>query len=156
MIFKQIFENKYLQYFDRDCEIIFGESKYKLLDEAFYITDGKLRIMVRNKKLDMIKHHRSFKLKSNDILNDFPEGIPIIFEKITDNKGKLIEWKWEVDPSAEVSKRMVKKHIGLKQKLFIDKTLYIAGDDMIEYWKLDPKNLNDARRIAEIENKYNK
>lgn len=142
---------------------VLGDIRFSIeesIEEAFIIEGDKLRALIRNKKQEGINHHRSFKLKSNIILKTYPNGIPIIFEKIIDgydDKGnELYHFTWDIDPDAydnNKDKKLIYSFINNKQKQFINDVLNIAGNIMIEYWALDPKK--DYRRIMEIEKEYN-
>ena len=133
--------------------IIFAEES---LEEAFNIQGNRMKLYVRNKKQEGLRHHMTVKLKTPNMPNKF--GIPIIFDKVSDGKdidGKEIyHFEWDVDPDvyAVMSKKEINKYIGDRETDFIDKALDIAGDDIIEYWSLDDKK--DHRRITELDKKY--
>lgn len=117
-----------------------------------------MKALVRNKKNDKIKHARIFKLKSSKISNTYEYEIPIMFDKIIDgydsNNNEIYHFTWKVYPEIYkiVPKRKINELIKQKESEFIDKVLNVAGNDMIEYWELDP--VKDHSRISELDRKY--
>ena len=156
-----IFETEIIR--KRNDESYIGDitfiSTESLIDEAFNVYSNKMKAFIRNKKYDQIKHRRTFKLKTPIIARTYdPEGIPIMFDKVIDgydsNGSEIYHFTWEVDPDVydNLSKKEVNNYIGNKESEFIDKLLDSIGNEMIEYWKLDPKK--DRRRFEELTRTY--
>lgn len=135
-------------------DIIFcGTSDFdEIIEESHEISDGKMAILIRNKKEDKISHNFTMKFipkekerRTNpDFRHDGHYGLPISFTK--NNK----EWYVNIGPSKKKEAEKIKKSLNKQEKMFITAIVNNIGDDIIDYWNVEDTDTNKGYK--ELEN----